>query len=56
MELDEGERSITYVSGGISSVSHIRALKSLGARGVVLGRVLYEQLVSPRSLIEAARS
>jgi hypothetical protein len=28
----------------------------LGVRGVVLGRVLYEQLVSPRSLIEAARS
>ncbi|MFZ8858824.1 MAG: 1-(5-phosphoribosyl)-5-[(5-phosphoribosylamino)methylideneamino] imidazole-4-carboxamide isomerase [Candidatus Caldarchaeales archaeon] len=56
MELDEGERSITYVSGGISSVSHIRALKSLGVRGAVLGRVLYEQLVSPRSLIGAARS
>ena len=55
-ELGEEERSITYVSGGISSVSHIRALKSLGVKGVVLGRVLYEQLVSPRSLIEAARS
>ena len=55
-ELGEDERSITYVSGGISSVSHIRTLKSLGVKGVVLGRVLYEQLVSPRSLIEAARS
>ncbi len=55
-ELDEEERGITYVSGGISSVNHIRALRSLGVRGVVLGRVLYEQLVSPKSLIEAARS
>jgi len=54
--LSPEDRAMTYVSGGISSVSHIRELRSLGVRGVVLGRVLYEQLVSPRNLIEAARS
>ncbi|MDW8043997.1 MAG: 1-(5-phosphoribosyl)-5-[(5-phosphoribosylamino)methylideneamino] imidazole-4-carboxamide isomerase [Nitrososphaerota archaeon] len=48
--------SRTYVSGGVSAVEHVKALCSTGVRGVVLGRVLYENLVHPLSLISAARS
>ncbi|MCS7094960.1 MAG: 1-(5-phosphoribosyl)-5-[(5-phosphoribosylamino)methylideneamino] imidazole-4-carboxamide isomerase [Thaumarchaeota archaeon] len=54
--LDPEQLSMTYVSGGVSTVEHVRTLSSVGVKGVILGRVLYENLVHPLSLISAARA
>lgn len=55
-KLGPEQLNMTYVSGGVSTVEHVRALSSVGVKGVVLGRVLYENLVHPVSLISAGRA
>lgn len=44
--------SQTYVAGGISSISDIVVLKKLNVRGVVLGRALYDKVISIDDVLE----
>jgi len=55
MSLAPEDVSITYVSGGISSPEDVRELALLGCRGIVLGRVLYENLIPPTEFIRVVR-
>ncbi|HIH27665.1 MAG TPA: 1-(5-phosphoribosyl)-5-((5-phosphoribosylamino)methylideneamino)imidazole-4-carboxamide isomerase, partial [Methanoregulaceae archaeon] len=43
------------VAGGITSPADVRALKEIGAYGVVLGSALYAGRLTVREALEAAR-
>ena len=42
-------------SGGVASLEHIRLLAGTGAEGVIIGRALYDGVISLRQAIEVAR-
>ena len=44
--------SQTYVAGGISSIADIVVLKKLNVRGIVLGRALYDKVISIDDVLE----
>ena len=47
VELQKAYPDVTFsVSGGISSMDEIRALDALGLRRVVIGKALYEGLIT----------
>lgn len=41
-------------AGGIGSIDHIRAVRDVGAGGVVMGRAIYEQAFTLEQAVEAA--
>lgn len=43
------------VSGGITSIEDIKAIKSLGGDGVVLGSALYRGIISMKEVLEVSR-
>lgn len=54
--LDEMDLTLPfYVAGGVSSARDVLALKEKGAKGVILGKALYEGRISLKEAMEAAR-
>jgi phosphoribosylformimino-5-aminoimidazole carboxamide ribotide isomerase len=47
------ERGAIIASGGVTSLSDIEAVRSVGCRGAIIGRALYEGRLSLRDAIEA---
>jgi phosphoribosylformimino-5-aminoimidazole carboxamide ribotide isomerase len=43
------------VSGGVSSIDDIKRIRSLGAKGVVIGSALYTGKLDYREVLKAAR-
>lgn len=48
-------KSITYVSGGITTPKHVIELRRLGVKGTIIGRALYEGIYLPSEFIEAGK-
>ena len=49
-------RARSIVAGGISSPNDVKSLRCLGFMGAVVGRALYDGVVRPEELLEAAGS
>ena len=54
-ELIEVVDAAVIASGGVTSLDDVRAAAAAGARGVIIGRALYDRRIDLRDAIAAAR-
>ena len=49
------EEEMEYTTGGVSSLDDIRALRSMGLYGAIVGKAYYTGAIDLREAIEVAR-